>query len=403
MRIHRLFAPLPVPAPSADTDKEKNVLKIRLDKNCFIVYNGFTETVKGGIIMKSNLTELQYIKLAKETFARTLASIPFVSDVEIVDSDSKKEFGDFRATVNFTDSDIPQKFFVEVKSNGEKRFAELFMMKEKRETDACFLFVAPYISETTAEMLRSNGCSFMDLSGNCHILTRRIIIRIGGNPNLYKEVRSQKNYFSKSSSAASAVLRTMLNEPDRLWKVKELSEVTGKAIGTVSNVKAFLTQKDLIDEKPSAFRLKNVKELFCAWSGEYHKKDSIERQYYTLDTVPEAEAKISKWSLSHEKDAFLSGFSAAARYAPTVRYNKINVYVEEKSVFEFVKDLSLEPVRSGGNIIITVPHDETPGMFRRVVDSSVVASPAQTIIDLLGMPNRGEEAADAIILKKYGG
>lgn len=355
--------------------------------------------------MKHNLTEVQYIQIAKEIFIQAMNKVPFVSNVEINGTNSEYDFGDFRATVNFSDSKDVQEFFVEVKSNGEKRFAAMFMEKvaQYNNKEACYLFMAPYVSEATAEMMRENNLSFMDLSGNCYLLTRRILIHIGGKPNQYIEQREKKNYLSKTSSATSIILRTMLDQPDKFWKVKELAEASGKAIGTVSNVKTFLTEKDWINDQVYSFGLKNIKELLYEWSKDYHKKDSIERQYYSLDSIPELEKYISEWSLSHNKTAVLAGFSAAARYAPTVRYNKINVYVEEQNLVEFIKDLDLEQVQSGGNVIVTIPHDETPCMLNQCINNSIVTSPVQTVIDLLGSPNRGEEAADAIIEKLFNG
>ena len=75
--------------------------------------------------------------------------------------------------------------------------------------------------------------------------------------------------------------------------------------------------------------------------------------------------------------------------------------MEQAFLNEFVKDLQLEPVQSGGNIVITVPHDETPCMFGRKIHDDLVTSPVQTVIDLLGKPGRGEEAAETIITKEY--
>lgn len=352
--------------------------------------------------MKPKLTEAQYVQLAKEAFTELINGIPFVSDIEIINTGIKRGFGDFRAIVHFEDTSDVQDFFVEVKSNGEKRFANHFLIEVKQHKDnACYLFAAPYVSEATAEFLRENQLSFLDLSGNCYILTRRIIIHVAGKPNQYVEKREKKNYLSKSSSAASTIIRTMLNEPDKDWKVKELAETTGKAIGTVSNVKVFLTERDWIDDQVYSFRLKNIPELLYTWSKDYHKKESIVKEFYSLLPIPELEVAISKWSQTHDKSAVLGGFSAAARYAPTVRYNRINVYVDEQGLYEFEKDLDLKAVSSGGNIVVTIPHDETPCMFSQIINSSIVTSPAQTVLDLLGVPSRGEEAANAIILKLY--
>ena len=84
-----------------------------------------------------------------------------------------------------------------------------------------------------------------------------------------------------------------------------------------------------------------------------------------------------------------------------MRYNKVEVYVEPQSLNEFVLDLDLQEVVSGGNVIVTIPHDETPYMFSRTINDSFVTSPVQTAIDLFGKPGRGVEAAEAIILKEF--
>lgn len=354
--------------------------------------------------MSLYLTELQYVSLAKEMFTKTISEIPLVSDITINDTGLQRGFGDFRAVVYFSEFNIPQEFYIDVKSRGEKRFAMIFAKQVMQyNNDACYMLMAPYISDTTAELLRSKNLSYMDLCGNCYILTKRMIIRFEGNANKYIERREKKHYLSKSSSAASAIIRTMLDDPDRYWKVKELSEKTGKGLGTVSNVKSFLRDKDWLEERDKDFKLKSINELLHEWSRDYHKSDSIVKEYYSLDTIPKIEERISKWSLVHDCDAILGGLSAAARYAPVVRYNKVNVYVKEQSLYEFVKDIGLEPVQFGGNVVVTIPHDETPCMFSKTINNSLVTSPAQTVIDLLGMPNRGEEAADAVIIKYYKG
>ena len=359
--------------------------------------------MKRGVFMNLNLTELQYISLAKEMFTKTLSEIPLVSDVTTNDT-VQRGFWDFKAVVYFSEYDTPQEFFIDVKSSGEKRFALRFTNQALQQNDdACYMLMAPYISDSTAELLRSNNLSYMDLCGNCYILTKRMVIRFEGKSNKYVEKREKKHYLSKSSSAASAIIRTMLDDPDRYWKVKDLSEKSGKGLGTVSNVKSFLRDKDWLDEHDKGFRLKNISELLHEWSRDYHKTDSLVKEYYSFDSIAETEKKISDWNMAHDNDAILGGFSAAARYAPVVRYNRVNVYVKEQSLYEFVKDNDLEPVQSGGNIIVTIPHDDTPCTFSKSVNNSLVTSPAQTIIDLLGMPNRGEEAALAIITKCYKG
>lgn len=352
--------------------------------------------------MKQNYMIAQYVQLAKEQFCKIMNDIPFVSDIEIFPVMSQRDFGDFYAVVHFTDQEEPVRFCIEVKSNGEKRFANLFMLMVKQyEEDMCYVFMAPYISEETAGVMKEGRYSYMDLSGNCYLLTRRIFLYVSGQANQFIVKKEKKNYLSKSSGAASAVMRTMLNEPQRQWQVVTLAKESGKAIGTVSNVKCFLRDRDWIQDERTEFKLKNIKELLYAWARDYHKKDSRSYEFYSLETLPELEREIEEWNISHDNGALLGGFSAAARYAPTVRYKKADVYVEPQFFDEFVKDMDLQPVSSGGNVVIVIPHDETPCMYARRINGSYVTSPVQTVIDLLKNAGRGEEAAEAIIAKEY--
>ena len=353
--------------------------------------------------MKHNFVENQYIQLAEEQFCQIMKTVPFVSDIEIIRAGLQRGFGDFHAIVHYSDNNETQRFCVEVNSNGEKRFVNTFkMMVSQYNDDSCYVFMAPYISEASAESIIGNNLSYIDLSGNCYILSKRVIIHFQGKENKYVKKREKKNYFSKSSAAASVIMRTVLDKPCANWQVKLLAEKTGKSIGMVSNVKSFLKDRAWLEETlDGEFKLTNVKEMLYAWAKDYHKKDNRTFEYYSLDSIAELEQKISAWSFMHDNSALLGGFSAAARYAPTVRYTKIEVYVEQQAFHEFVLDMDLSPVNTGGNVVITIPHDETPYMFYREINDSFVTSPVQTVLDLLGNTGRGEEAANAIIAKEF--
>ena len=348
------------------------------------------------------LSEMEYTQLAIEKFTKIIKGIPFVAEVKISLSGLQKGFGDFDAEVSFVDDRNPIHFAVEVNANGEKRFANLFVkMASQYNDDRCYMFMAPYISERSAETILQNNFSYMDLSGNCYILSKYFVIHFSGHPNLYKDHRQKRDYFSKNATAASVVMRTMLDKPHAGWKVNLLSELTGKALGTVFNVKKFLQEQDWIEEYQHGFSLKHEKEILHAWAKTYHLRPPRSMEYYSLDTIPKIEAEIQSCNSLHGTNAVLGSFSAAARYAPTVRYNKVYVYVEQRNLETLVQQLGLQQVSSGGNVIVTIPHDETPCMFARTISGCLVTSPVQTVIDLLGNKGRGEEAAEAIIQKEF--
>lgn len=342
------------------------------------------------------------MQIAKEQFCQVVKEVPMISDIEIVPTGLQRGFGDFCAILHFTDSEETMKFCIEVEARGERRFVNAFMlMASQYADDSFYILMAPYISESSAEALREKKYGYMDLSGNCYISAKHIFIYVTGKQNKYVEVRTKKNYFSKSASAASEIMRTILNDYRKIWHVKELAQMTGKAIGTVSNVKAFLYDHAWIREQDGGFLLCNPREMLCHWAKDYEKKDARCLEYYSLDSVADVERAIGKWNASHGAAAVLGSFSAAARYAPTVRYQKVYVYVEQQDLEEFVKDLELEPVSVGGNVVLIIPHDETPCMFARKIHGDLVTSPVQTVLDLRNSSGRGEEAADAVMQKEF--
>ncbi len=355
--------------------------------------------------MKRQNTEMKLVRLLMDAFNQIMDSIPFLEKVEYHILNSRESVWDVCAVVSFNDGRKPLYFYFNIQPNGEKRFVNRYLEKYKdlpKEQDAdCYVFVAPYISEATGKMLLEKYHSYMDLSGNCYLLASNIIIRNSGQPNRYIQKRERYGYFQKGSSAASAVLRTIMDAPYVHWQVKQLSELTGKAIGTVSNIKNFLKSQDWIQEYSHGFQIRNIEEILYTWAKEYHQSESQLIEYYSLDTVPQIEAKIAVCNTEHKTKALLGGFSAAARYAPTVRYKKVQVYVQPQELELLTQELGLKKVSSGGNVVITIPHDETVCMFAKMVNGDMVTSPVQTILDLLGSPGRGEEAANAIILKEY--
>ena len=355
--------------------------------------------------MKQSLSEKQYIQLAIDQFCRVINQAPFISDTEVQTNDhlSSSTSPDFSVYAHIQQRGETIKFNIEVKSSGEKRFARAFAdLVAMQNAKSNWVFMAPYISAETGEFLKAQNLNFMDLSGNCYISAWYLFISVSGQPNQYIERRDKKAYFSKSSSGASSVIRTMLRTPTKWWQVKELAEKSGKAMGTVSNVKSYLLDHDWLEEKNGRFRACHIKELLQAWAKDYHSKGSLSYQFYSLDPIPEIEKMVAQWSNSHEGAAQLSSFSAGARYAPVVRYTKANLYVQPQYLAEIRRDLNLQEVESGGNVMITIPHDQTPYIDTRIINGDPIVSPVQAILDLLGESSRGEEAAEAIIYKEFG-
>ena len=358
--------------------------------------------MKWGELMKHPLLEQQLVRLAIDRLCGALRQIPYISDIETRMTGLQRGFGDFWLTVHFIGDMEPIELRVDVESRGEKRFASAFILMASQYHDpAYYVFMAPYISEQTAEMLKQHHHSYMDLSGNGHIAAGAIYISVEGKPNQFKDHEYNRNYFSKRSSAASAILREMMVNPYEVMHVKTIAEKTKKSIGAVSNVKAYLTEHGWAEEYEKGFRLSNIDEMLKTWGREYKKIPNQTVSLYSLDDIPVLEKEIQNWNHTHGGHAVLGFFSAAARYAPIVRYKKLYVYVDGADLDEFILDLQLQKVSTGENVSVILPHDDTPCLYAKYEKDALITSPVQTVLDLLSGIGRGEEAAEAIIQKEY--
>ncbi len=380
----------------------RKVLQKTVDKYLSMVYNCFTDTVKRRKIMKQIQNEKQLMIIAKEELYKLLQPIPSVADIIVREFVPQQNLcSDF--TIEIVTEYKTIKMNIEVKSRGEKRFICDYVDRvgRYRKIDEHYMFIAPYISEESTELLRSNSINFLDLSGNCFISADMIYVSVQGKPNLYIPQRSNKNIFSKLSVKSSIVLRTMLNAPRREWQIQELAEMTGASLGMISNIKTYLIENNFAEKINNRFRLINIQDMLWEWARVYNLKPDETEEYYSLDKISDFEQQMCAWNVKRGTTATLGSFSAAARYAPTVRYSKTFVYVKAEDKQEFIKDFGLKKVENGGNIVICSLYDSIPTMFSQEINGFTVTSPTQTILDLLSHAGRGEEAAEAIIYKEF--
>ena len=85
--------------------------------------------------------------------------------------------------------------------------------------------------------------------------------------------------------------------------------------------------------------------------------------------------------------------AGASMVAPHVRYNDVWVYVAEKDG-SWGRGLDLQPVDTGGNVVLLEPYDEGVFMDLQDVKGMKVVSNVQLYVDLYNHPGRGREQAE---------
>lgn len=364
--------------------------------------------MKRGVLVKEDI-KLQHITLKQveiqiqEQLLRLLDNIPILKDVNVFSSHNEKY--DIKA-ITKTESGDDLVFLCEVKTSGEPRYirsaVEQFM--EYREYSQkvgrnkhYFIVAAPYVSPQSSKICEEHDMGYIDLSGNCLIKYKGIYVRVEGKPNKYKDMRKSRSIYERNAVKSSVILRTILSEMNKQWRVQDLAKASSSSIGQVSNVKKFLEEREYIVSGEQGFYVSKPKNLLEDWAKVYHSKPNTVVECYSIDPVPQIERKLVNMHDKKGIEYALTGFAGGVRYSPAVRYNKVHVYIPLQDLQESMDFLGVKKVDSGSNVSIIVPYDPCVLLDTREVQGGRVASPVQVCLELLGLKGRGEEAAMALL------
>ena len=331
----------------------------------------------------------------EKTLASTLERIPFVSAVKV-----EREPAELGVDLSFHVR-LPRgrkmQILVEAKSSGEPRVVreainQVLRYRERRP-NAYAVIAAPYISPRSAELCTSEGLGYIDLAGNCRLSFGEVFIEVGGRANPFAERRGPGTLYSPR---ASRVLRILMLDPKRSWKLQELAKTAEVSIGLASRVKARLADREWLRVDENGIGLAEPRQLLDEWVGSYTFRKNTVTDYFSLLSVPEIEARLAEVCEERRWTYALTGFSGAMRLVSAVRYNRVQAYVDA-GLEALPSLLDLKPVTSGANVSLLAPFDEGVFAGARTIDGMRVVSPVQLYLDLKSFRGRGDEAAQALL------
>lgn len=332
---------------------------------------------------------------AKAALLSCLSEVPFLKVIDVqkarCDNDAQ---ADLAVKIEFPGGVM--QLIVEVKNSGQPRLAreavnQMLRCKNK-VSNAYFIFMAPYISAKAAEICKSEGIGYLDLSDNCLLSFDKIFIQKKDYPNQFKEKRNLKSLYAPK---AERLLRVLLCNPGKKWKIKELAAESGVSLGQASNVKKVLFDRELVSGERGGFSLMDPSALLLEWAENYDYRKNEVQEFYSLKSVTDIENALATYCNNRKIKYALTGFSGAARIAPAVRYKKAMAYIANLAN-EDVSELSLKAVKSGGNLLLFTPYDDGVFYGSSNFDGIQVTSEIQLYLDLQGFRGRGEEAAEVL-------
>jgi Transcriptional regulator, AbiEi antitoxin, Type IV TA system len=356
----------------------------------------FQQMLKEVFIMKPTGHEIS--DKAEKALRTCLERVPFLKiDAILREPAAADVTPDFLVKLTFPGG--KQHLLVEVKSSGQPRIArqainQLLRYLEKYPA-SYGVFVAPYISPQAADICVQDGIGYMDLAGNCYLCFGQVYIRQEGKPNSFATKRDLRSLYSPK---ATRVLRVLLTNGQKAWKLQELAKEAGVSLGQASNVKKLLSDREWIRTDPDGFILDKPEALLEEWAENYTYRKNQVRDFYSLKSLTDIEADLANICRAKGVNYALTGFSGAARFAPTVRYQRVTAYVEDMTE-DLISLVNLKEVSSGANVSLLTPYDAGVFYGAREFEDIRIASPIQIYLDLLGVRGRGEEAASALLEK----
>ncbi len=301
---------------------------------------------------------------------------------------------DFQVDVRIKNRSLT--ILVEYKSSGQPRLARQAALQVKdwlaKGRGDYGVFAAPYISPESAAICKESGIGYLDLAGNCLLSFETIYVHREGKPNPDIQRRELRSLYS---SKAERVLRVLLSRPQQNWKTEALAEAARVSFGQVANVKKFLADREWLASNGGGIRLNNPGAVLDEWAAQYRFGRNRIVDYYALSEVAECEYQLGGACQRQGIRYALTAFSAAARLAPAVRYQRAVAYVDG-DLDSLTNSLGWKPVTSGANVSLLVPYDEGVFFDNREMDGMQLVTPIQIYLDLQNYRNRGQEAAQAI-------
>src|SRR4030067_610782 len=294
--------------------------------------------------MKISMKELE--RMAEEGLRSSLEGIPFA---KIHNFERGRDIGDLQADmVTTVNTPAGTRYFVaEVKSVGQPRAAreavnQLWRFRENRP-DVVPVFIAPYISPASAQICKKDGTNYVDLSGNCRLVFDNSFVEREGRPNLFAEKRDLRSLYSPRSSR---VMRVLLANPGEAWRIKELAKESEGSLGLASNVERRMEDREWMRKTEDGLMLGAPEKLLAEWSENYSFRKNKARDCYSLKPVADLEADLAAACREKKVPYALTGFSAAARFAPMGRSPRGMAYVQNP-LNEILAILGLKEVSSG--------------------------------------------------------
>lgn len=287
----------------------------------------------------------------------------------------------------------------EVSSNGQPSHVRNAVLRVRDhvanlEFDAAPMVAAPFLSERSRALCLEYGVGYLDLHGNAYLQVGGILIDVSvpGKPSADR--RELKSLFRPK---AARILRTMLRDPGRAWRVADLALAANASLGHVSNVRRALLEREWAEGLSEGVALTNHDAVLDAWRSAYCPvAGQVEKLYTSLHSMAIEDVAKTIFSLHPRRRSLaFASFSAARWLAPYGRTGTEYFFADREGAAQIAAQLRASGVDKGENVNIRILKDQE--ILADAIEPApgiVCTDPIQTYLDLSASGERGVESAD---------
>jgi hypothetical protein len=286
---------------------------------------------------------------------------------------------------------------VEVSSLGQPRQirASVTRLNEiRRDMPGAYPVAASvYIGPQSARILKSHNLGFVDLSGNCYLAFENVLIEKEGKRNVRPSTRPLRSLFAPR---ATRVVRALLVEPARAWRLEELARAAVVSLGHSHNVIKRLEELAWAErDAGQRIHLSKPADLLEAWCESYTYRANEITSYLAPERVTRTfMGEIARVATAEGRRYAFTLNAGAALLAPSLRLPTVHCYLEGDPATP-AQTLGLRPAaEADGTLHFLDPYD--PGVLHGAYEKGglkVVCLP-QLYADLIHYERRGPEQAE---------
>ena len=181
----------------------------------------------------------------------------------------------FDGLIGFTHGDNEYLLVVETKSSGAPRYVRSGIYRLESNTERLRrsreagmgrhlvpMLVSPYLSPESRAICVDHEIAYLDLVGNARIAFGNVYIEREVAEKPVAETRALRSIFTPR---AAAILRVLLRDPDRPWRVANLSAKARASYGHVSNVRKALLEREWAEVRSDGIILTRPQVLLQSW------------------------------------------------------------------------------------------------------------------------------------------